>query len=158
MKLQSCCSASSCEVLVNVGAKPVHQLEPLNCLTAFKGAGVHRLQLVWWSGQVVSGKHVHALGAVFGQDITHLTLVPHSSIPDEVWSTLWAAFPRLQSLTIHAPSLGNITEMVKFCEAAPHALHLSLSHNCYNEARGQLDSDLRSTRVLITTHQPSVGL
>jgi hypothetical protein len=151
-KLQSCNQASSCELVVRVEAQAVEQPGSLHSLHVFKEVGVHSLQLIWnpEAGQHLNGQHLQILGAATGHYITDLKLVCVGTIPDVVWSDLWAAFPRLQSLSVYAYSLGSTAAVVGFCAAAPHALHLSFLVKG-GGMQEQIGSSLRTTRVLLTT-------
>jgi hypothetical protein len=101
-----------------------------------------------------SQKHLSALGAAFGRSITHVTLASHTYNQEQLWSGLWAAFPELQSLTVHDTSLLDIPAVASFCAAAPHALVLSVNTCSFLAVEEQIDAALRGTRVLLTTHTP----
>jgi hypothetical protein len=102
-----------------------------------------------------SQRHLSALGAAVGRSITHVTLASHTYNQEQLWSGLWAAFPELQSLTVHDSSLLlDIPAVASFCAAAPHAIHLSVNTCSFLAVEEQIDAALCGTRVLLTTHTP----
>jgi hypothetical protein len=153
-KLEACCRASAAQlqILVTPEAKPDARI--LSGLTAFVSRGVHMLEVMWLTQKVQTTAHLQALGHAAGQYITHLTLITETSITDEVWSGLWAAFPHLELLSLHANSLGSTAAFARFCAAAPRLLELHLNVPMASTTGSQWEVDVRTTRVLVRTHGP----
>jgi hypothetical protein len=149
-QLEACCRASAgmLQVYIQPGARLSD--EGLVGLEACASKGVHRLGVAWGAGDDLTPDHMQALGASVGPFITHLTLETMGSITDDVWSGLWAAFPRLQHLSLYMPNPGSAASVLCFCAAAPHALELHLAAGCYRALASHLEEGLDSTRVMVT--------
>jgi hypothetical protein len=148
--LDACHAASSTELVVQVLSCGKRDIGSLSGLSAFARKGVTSLEVIWAAGQGdLTAAHLQALGAVAGQYITHLTLHTTGSIKDQVFATLWAAFPKLQRLSLEGHVSSRSTAAVlHFCAAAPHALELHLPTL---GGGSHLDAHLHSTRVMLTT-------
>jgi hypothetical protein len=105
--------------------------------------GLHVLTMEWHTAGHMSGSHLAAVGALLGRLITHLTLITTQPIPDDVWSGLWATFPRLQHLFLRARNLGSSTAVCGFCAAAPHALEMLIPQSGGATPESWVDADLR---------------
>jgi hypothetical protein len=103
-KLEACCRASAAQLQIQVTPEAKPDARILSGLTAFVSRGMHMLEVMWLTQEVQTAAHLQALGHRVGQYITHLTLVTETSITDQIWSGLWAAFPHLEYLSLHTSS------------------------------------------------------
>jgi hypothetical protein len=153
-KLEACCRASAGKLQILVTPEATPDAKGLPGLTAFVSRGVYRLEVMWLTQRVQTAAHLQALGRTVAQYITHLTFITETSITDEVWSGLWAAFPHLEHLSLHTSSFQGSSAFVRFCAAAPNALELHMHVETGSTAGSQWEADVRSTGVLIRIHGP----
>jgi hypothetical protein len=151
--LEACQQLSNCELHICLfperaaGVKGAAAEDMINLMEG----GVTAVTMEWHTAALMSGAHLAAVGTLLGPYITHLTLMTSQAIPDDVWSGLWAAFPRLQHLSLRARNIGSSTAVCAFCAAAPHPLEVLVLPGVGLTAESWIDADLHSTRVLIRT-------